>query len=118
MIEVTRKRIPEDHPIRALFHSLTERGFEQLKLHDEETIEYISNMLTDFVDVKNMSRIQDDSGRKLDNTASIREVRLPNSRSLGRRSCSLTDQAHDGSNSASQSGNECDRFHVNISVQV
>jgi hypothetical protein len=66
MIEITGKRIPEDHPIRALFHTLTERGFEQMKLRDEDTIEYISNMLTDFVDVKNLTRGKDESGRQLD----------------------------------------------------
>jgi hypothetical protein len=71
MIEVTRKRIPEDHPIRALFHTLTERGLEQTQLRDEDTIKYISNMLTDFVDVKNMHCLQDDSGRELDNVFEI-----------------------------------------------
>ena len=71
MIEVTRKRIPEDHPIRALFHTLTERGLEQTQLRDEDTIEYISNMLTDFVDLKNVRRIKDDSGRELENTLEL-----------------------------------------------
>ena len=71
MIEVTRKRIPEDHPIRALFHTLTERGFDQLNLHDEDTIQYISNLLTDFVDIKQMRCVSDDSGRTLDNAFEI-----------------------------------------------
>jgi len=71
MIEVTRKRIPEDHPIRSLFHSLTERGFEQLNLHDEDTIQYITNLLTDFVDVKHMRCVKDESGRELDNVFEI-----------------------------------------------
>jgi hypothetical protein len=71
MIEVTRRRIPEDHPIRSLFLTLTERGLQQMKLRDEETIKYISNMLTDFVDVKNTRRVNDESGRELENVCEI-----------------------------------------------
>jgi len=71
MIEVNRTRIAEDHPIRSLFHTLTKRGFEQLKLRDKDTIQYISNMLTDFVDVKNICRVKDDSGRELENVFEI-----------------------------------------------
>ncbi len=67
MIDATRHNIPEDDPIRALFHTLTERGFGQMNLHDDETIEYITNLLTDFVEVENMFRARDDQGRQLQN---------------------------------------------------
>src|SRR5580698_1975023 len=67
MIEVTRHNIPVDHPIRTLFHTLTERGFEQMKLRDEDTIQYITNLLTAFVEVENMFRVNDDTGRQLQN---------------------------------------------------
>ena len=49
MIESALGDIPDNHPIRKLFQTLTERGFEQQHLHDEETIRYVSNLLTDFV---------------------------------------------------------------------
>src|SRR5438094_197620 len=55
MIDATRRTIPEDHPIRNLFHTLTARGFAQMNLRDEDTIGYVTNLLIDFVDVKNMS---------------------------------------------------------------
>src|SRR5437868_2912299 len=71
MIEQTRRNIPEDHPIRALFQKLTERGFEQLNLHDQETIRYVTNLLTDFVDIQNVRRIRDDSGRVLESTFEV-----------------------------------------------
>ena len=71
MIEATRRKIPEDHPIRVLFHTLTERGFEQMKLRDEDTIHYITNLLTDFVDVKNVHRVKDQAGRRLENVFEI-----------------------------------------------
>jgi len=71
MIEKTRRNIPENHPIRELFHTLTERGFEQMKLHDQETIQYITNLLTDFVDVKNIHRVKDDAGHTIGNLFDI-----------------------------------------------
>jgi len=66
MIEKTTRSIPSDHPIRSLFHQLTERGFGQSNLHDRETIQYVTDLLTDFVHVENMNRIKDDSGRRIE----------------------------------------------------
>jgi len=66
MIEKTPRSIPADHPIRALFHQLTERGFGQSNLHDRDTIQYVTNLLTDFVHVDNMYRIKDASGRRIE----------------------------------------------------
>ncbi|HLH31284.1 MAG TPA: hypothetical protein VKY31_08785, partial [Terriglobia bacterium] len=63
MIEKTRNDIPENHPIRTLFRQLTERGLSQLNLHDPETIRYITNLLTEFVQFENMYRIRDDAGQ-------------------------------------------------------
>ena len=66
MIEKTPRSIPSDHPIHALFRQLTERGLGQSNLHDSDTIQYVTNLLTDFVHVENMYRIKDDSGRRID----------------------------------------------------
>jgi hypothetical protein len=65
MIEKTRRDIPADHPIRALFHQLTERGMGQLNLRDPDTIQYLTNLLTEFIQIENMYRIKDESGRHL-----------------------------------------------------
>ncbi|PYS38120.1 MAG: hypothetical protein DMG14_18880 [Acidobacteria bacterium] len=65
MIEKTRQDIPRDHPIRLLFQRLTERGMGQLNLHDPDTIQYITNLLTDFVRVENMYRIKDEAGQRV-----------------------------------------------------
>ena len=65
MIEKTRHEIPIGHPIRALFQQLTKRGLGQLNLHDEETIEYITNLLTEFVQIENMYRIKDEAGLRV-----------------------------------------------------
>ena len=65
MIEKTRQDIPRDHPIRLLFQRLTERGMGQLNLHDPDTIQYITNLLTDFVRVENRYRIKDEAGQRV-----------------------------------------------------
>jgi len=65
MIEKTRQDIPADHPIRQLFLQLTERGLGQLNLHDRDTIQYITNLLTEFVQMENMYRIKDQTGRRV-----------------------------------------------------
>ena len=62
MIEKTRNDIADNHPIRALFQQLTERGMGQLHLHDPETIQYITNLLTEFVQTENMYRVTDEAG--------------------------------------------------------
>src|SRR5229473_1672309 len=65
MIDKTPHEIPADHPIRAFFQRLTERGMGQLNLHDRDTIQYVTNLLTEFVQIENMYRIKDESGRRL-----------------------------------------------------
>jgi hypothetical protein len=65
MIEKTRNEIPENHPIRALFQQLTERGMGQLNLHDPETIRYITNLLMEFVQIDNMYRVRDEAGQRV-----------------------------------------------------
>ena len=64
MIEKTRNDIADNHPIRALFQQLTERGMSQLNLHDPETIQYITNLLTEFVQIENMYRVTDEAGQR------------------------------------------------------
>src|SRR5262245_33054399 len=65
MIEKTRTEIPDGHPLRELFLQLTERGMGQLNLHDRDTIQYITNLLTEFVNMENMYRVKDENGRQV-----------------------------------------------------
>lgn len=54
------------HPVRQMFQQLTERGMGQLHVHDRDTIDYITNLLTEFVQIDNMYRVRDESGRRLE----------------------------------------------------
>jgi hypothetical protein len=74
MIQPQRRTIPDGHPIRALFQTLTERGFERTKLHDPETIHYIADLLTNFIDIKNLRRMRNDSGDRTNVFAMMRQA--------------------------------------------
>jgi len=65
MIDTFRSSIPEDHPVRLVFHQLTERGMGELQLHDKDTIDYVTNLLIEFIHPDNLYRIQDDGGNRL-----------------------------------------------------
>src|SRR5688572_23563297 len=62
-----------NHPVRELFLQLTERGMSQLNMRDRDTIEYITNLLTDFVQADNMYRLKDKTGRRLEYVCDILE---------------------------------------------
>lgn len=66
MIEKTQDEIPINHPVRELFRRLTERGMGQLNLHDPDTIQYITNLLTEFVQIRNMHHFTDGNGRRVE----------------------------------------------------
>lgn len=44
----------------------------QLNLHDPDTIQYVTNLLTDFVQIENMNRVKDESGRRLEYLCDMR----------------------------------------------
>jgi len=73
MIENRRTSIPEDHPIHAIFRQLTERGMNQLNLRDNDTIQYVTNLLTEFIHIENMYRIRNDTGQRLEYLCDILE---------------------------------------------
>jgi hypothetical protein len=92
MIENRRTTIPLDHPIHTIFRQLTERGMSQLPLRDKDTIQYVTNLLTEFVHIENMYRVKDKSGQELDylcdildqaNQTMLPEVRREYYRHLG-----------------------------------
>lgn len=58
--------IPEGHPLRRLFHSLTEASFEQVGIHDLEIMVYVTGLLIDFVHIDNLYRLRDAHGRRVE----------------------------------------------------
>jgi hypothetical protein len=61
-----RLPIPEGHPLRHLFHNLTEASFEQVGTADPELTVYVAGLLVDFTHTDNLYRIRDANGKRLE----------------------------------------------------
>lgn len=66
-----RRHIPEEHPIRRLFRSVTAMSFEQIDLHDHELMQYVADLLVEFVHIDNLYRVRDAQGRRLEYLADM-----------------------------------------------
>jgi len=58
--------LPESHPVKQLFRSLTERGLNQGSLGDRDILLYLADLLIDFMFVENLYRMRDAEGRRLE----------------------------------------------------
>jgi hypothetical protein len=61
-----RRQVPADHPIRQMFRTLTEMGFEHIDMHDRDLIRYVADLLVEFIHVDNLFRLRDQQGRRLE----------------------------------------------------
>jgi hypothetical protein len=58
--------IPEGHPLRHLFRTLTEASFEHVGMPDPELMTYVTGLLIDFTHIDNLYRVRDAQGRRLE----------------------------------------------------
>lgn len=65
MLYEKRRQVPPDHPIRRMFHSLTEMSFEQIELRDRDLTLYVADLLVEFVHIDNLYKLRDDQGKRL-----------------------------------------------------
>lgn len=63
--------VPENHPIRSLFRTMTARGMGQINLRDEEAEAYISNLLAEFIRTDSMYHLEGREGRRLEHVVDI-----------------------------------------------
>lgn len=64
--------VPEHHPLRRLFSSLTEKSFsENLGWPDFHVTEYVSNLLVEFTHVDRLYRIRDQRGESVDTVVDL-----------------------------------------------
>ncbi len=57
-------RIPDHHPLRQLFGTLTEKSFsEKLGWPDATVTDYLSNLLVEFTDIEQLFKIRNQQGR-------------------------------------------------------
>lgn len=55
---------PENHPVKQLFRTLTERGLVQASLHDTDLLLYLADLLVDFMFIENFHGISDENGNR------------------------------------------------------
>lgn len=66
------KRIPEHHPLRRLFETLTERSFtENLGWPDLNVTDYVSNLLVEFTHADKLYRIRNRDGEQVDTVVDL-----------------------------------------------
>lgn len=58
--------LSENHPLKELFRTLTERGLIQEDLRDKDILIYLADLLVDFTFVENLYYMRDSSGRPLE----------------------------------------------------
>ena len=58
-------RLPENHPARQLFRSLTGRALNQSSLSDNDILLYLSDLLLHFMWTENLYSLRDKDGRRL-----------------------------------------------------
>lgn len=64
--------IPAHHPLRRLFHVLTERSLgETIGYQDPDVIGYVSDLLTDFTHIDNVYKIRNASGQPVEEVAEL-----------------------------------------------
>jgi hypothetical protein len=65
-------RIPEHHPLRRLFGSLTEKSFtENLGWPDLNVTGYVSNLLIEFTRTDQLYRVRNQQGKRVDTVADL-----------------------------------------------
>jgi len=66
MIYRPQEDIPETHEVRQLFCTLADRGMSQVTPSDEQLVQYLADLLTEFIHVGNLKRIGNLSGERLE----------------------------------------------------
>jgi hypothetical protein len=65
MFEDKTREIPQGHPLRQLFHRLTEATLEGIGVRDEELVLYISDLLVRFTYTDNLYKLRNAAGERL-----------------------------------------------------
>lgn len=64
--------IPQGHPLRSLFENLVRRRlYGDAQLRDSEIVAYVSNLLVEFTHVRNLYKIRDARGRRLEDVGEM-----------------------------------------------
>jgi hypothetical protein len=65
MIRKSKYDVSENHPLRQVFLTLTERGMGQVHHRDSQVVKYLADLLTEMAHADNLNRITSESGERL-----------------------------------------------------
>lgn len=72
MLGISRMSMPADHPLRNLLAALTEKSFyEHIGWPDIHVVRYISDLLVEFTETRNVYKIKDATGKRLKEVAEM-----------------------------------------------
>ncbi len=74
MVGLNAQQVPENHPIRSLFWTLTERGMGQINIRDEASLAYVSGLLVDFMRTEELYRVFDAHGQRVGSLTDLLEL--------------------------------------------
>ncbi len=66
MVAIDWTRVPENHPIKELFRSLTNRALTQVSLRDQGLRLYLTDLLLQFSSVGALYRLRDQEGNRVE----------------------------------------------------
>jgi hypothetical protein len=76
--------LPENHPLKKIFRTFTERGLAQASIRDQDLLIYLANMLVEFLWIENLYNLRDVEGRRmkslLDILVQANEAEMPRKR--------------------------------------
>lgn len=65
-MEYQANSISKHHPVRKLFRGVAERAFGQSSLSDKNLLLYLSDLLIQFISMKNLYQLEDKDGKSLE----------------------------------------------------
>ncbi len=71
MGDQSAQQVPENHPIRSFFRTLTERGMGEINIRDEASLRYVSGLLLDFMRMEELYRVRDENGQRVDHLSDL-----------------------------------------------
>ena len=72
--------IPESHPLQQLFKELVARHYaEEIGIRDPQIVGYVAQLLADFIEVDQMHKIRNATGKPL--TDVLADLRMPDASS-------------------------------------
>ncbi len=66
VMEYEGNSISRHHPVRNLFHGVTDRALSQSSLPDQDVLDYLTELLMHFINVNHLYELKDKDGNSLE----------------------------------------------------